>query len=223
MTIPDTRPVATEAADHPKERIPAALKANGNSSNRRTYRVARWIHVYASMLALLLVLFFSLTGITLNHPDFFEGSSSTSTSTGTLPFTPTSNGDVKWLDVAEYVRSSKGVSGHVTNYSVSGTTGVLEFRKPGYVADVQFDTGTAKFQVRVEQQGLVAVLDDLHKGRDSSPGWNWTIDVVAGFLAVVSLTGLLMQFFLRKRRRSAYIIAGVGLVVGVVLMFLGVA
>ncbi len=31
----------------------------------------RWLHIYLSMLGLAVVLFFSVTGITLNHPDWF--------------------------------------------------------------------------------------------------------------------------------------------------------
>ena len=33
----------------------------------------RWIHVYTSMISLLIVLFFGLTGITLNHPKWTFG------------------------------------------------------------------------------------------------------------------------------------------------------
>ena len=33
----------------------------------------RWLHIYLSMFSLAVVLFFSVTGITLNHPDWFFG------------------------------------------------------------------------------------------------------------------------------------------------------
>ena len=33
----------------------------------------RWLHIYLSMFGLAAVLFFSVTGITLNHPDWFFG------------------------------------------------------------------------------------------------------------------------------------------------------
>ena len=39
---------------------------------------------------------------------------------------------------------------------------------------------------------------------------------------VISLTGILLQFFLRRRRRSAYITAAVGAVLGLVLMYLSI-
>ena len=31
----------------------------------------RWLHIYVSMFGLAAVLFFSVTGLTLNHPDWF--------------------------------------------------------------------------------------------------------------------------------------------------------
>ena len=31
----------------------------------------RWLHIYLSVFSLAAILFFSVTGITLNHPDWF--------------------------------------------------------------------------------------------------------------------------------------------------------
>jgi hypothetical protein len=39
---------------------------------------------------------------------------------------------------------------------------------------------------------------------------------------VISLSGLLLQFFLKRRRRSAYVTAGAGVVLCVLLMYLAV-
>ena len=52
--------------------------------------------------------------------------------------------------------------------------------------------------------GLVAVLNDLHKGRDTGRGWSWVIDVAAVFMTFVSVTGLLLLLFLKKRRVSGF-------------------
>ena len=40
--------------------------------SRKTLNLARLIHVYVSMALLTLLLFFSVTGITLNHPEWFS-------------------------------------------------------------------------------------------------------------------------------------------------------
>src|SRR3954451_1917577 len=53
----------------------------------------RWLHIYLSMFGLAAVLFFSVTGITLNHPDWFFGESGRRVkSEGRM--------DRKWLHVA---------------------------------------------------------------------------------------------------------------------------
>ena len=39
--------------------------------NIRFAKLMRWLHIYLSMFSLGVVLFFSVTGITLNHPDWF--------------------------------------------------------------------------------------------------------------------------------------------------------
>ncbi len=51
-------------------------RSNGPSTHvkRETHRWARLIHVYTSMIALLVVLFFAVTGLTLNHPEWTFGS-----------------------------------------------------------------------------------------------------------------------------------------------------
>ena len=63
------------------------------------------------------------------------------------------------------------------------------------------------------KNGWVAVLNDLHKGRDSGRGWSVVIDVSAVLLTLVSLTGLLLLFFVYKRRVSGLILAAAGGVV----------
>ena len=60
----------------------------------------------------------------------------------------------------------------------------------------------------IEQQGLLGVLNDLHKGRDTDSSWKWVIDASALFLVLVALTGLGIQLFQKKRRRRALTFAG---------------
>lgn len=197
-------------------------QAGGGTRGRAVHRWARWIHVYSSMVALLVVLFFGLTGITLNHPTWTLGDDvDTSEVTGTLPVDTTlADGSVNFLGVSEYVRDTYDVAGHIDSFEVTNGEGSIAYKRAGYSADLLFDVETGEFRLDVAQQGWVAVLNDLHKGRDTGSSWRWVIDVSAGFLVVISLTGLLMQFYLRKRRRSAYLSAVVGAVVVAVLALL---
>ncbi len=198
-------------------------RARGSTdrAKRATNRWARWVHVYASMVAFVIVLFFGITGITLNHPEWTFGDDvETTTTTGDLPVATTlADGSVNYLAISEYVRESYGVTGHVDSFDVTNGEGSIAYKNPGYAADVFFDVDTGEFTLTVAQQGWVAVANDLHKGRDAGTAWKWVIDIAAGFLVVISLTGLTMQFFLRKRRRSALISAAAGCAVIIALVY----
>jgi hypothetical protein len=184
---------------------------------RETHRWARLIHVYTSMIALLIVLFFAATGLTLNHPEWTFGDElSTTSTTGVFPFsttldpTTTSEGAVDFLSIAEYARAELGVVGRVDSFAATNGSGSIAFVNPGYRADVSFDVASGEYELTVEQQGWVAVVNDLHKGRSTGTAWKWVIDLAAGLLVAISVTGLVMQLFLRKRRRPALLIAVLG-------------
>jgi len=191
---------------------------------RSTNKWSRILHVYTSMIALLVVLFFGVSGLTLNHPTWTFGDQvDVRTETGTLPSGYlNSSGEVDFLAVSEFVRDTYDVTGRVDSYDVVNGQGSIAYKNPGYAADLFFAVDGGTYELRIEQQGWVGVMNDLHKGRDANSTWKWVIDVSAILLVVISLTGLLMQFFLRKRRRSALISAGAGVAVLLVLIYLAV-
>jgi uncharacterized protein len=180
---------------------------------------SRLIHAYTSMLCLLIVLFFAFTGLTLNHPDWaFGGRDVRSTVQGTLPTGFTSGTEVDWLEVAEFLRSTHSLRGEVGEHVVNGNEGSITFRGPGYAADGFFQLDTGSYEVVTTARGLVAIMNDLHKGRDTRRSWNWAIDVSAVVLVLISLTGLILQLFLKKRRRSTLLSAAGGAFVMLVLV-----
>ena len=181
----------------------------------------RWLHVYTSMISLLIVLFFGITGLTLNHPTWSLGGHATvNTSVGTLPEGFHSSGTVDFLAVTEYVRKTNGVRGSVADYNANDTDGSVSFKGPGYAADLLFEVATGKYQLTVSEQGVLGVLNDLHKGRDTDSRWNWTIDVAAIFLVFVAVTGLGIQIFQKKRRRRALTFAGAFSALSLILIVL---
>ncbi len=220
---PDTESISIHESTTTSGTRPVTRRRN------RLHHWARWLHVYTSMIALLIVLFFGATGITLNHPTWTFGDDATErTEAGTLPFpTMSADGTIDWLPIAEYMRSEHDVNGSVDNFSTTGDgageTGTIVFKNAGYSADLEFEVTTGDYDLVISEEGLVAVMNDLHKGRDTGDGWRWVIDVSAAFLVVISLTGLVMQFFLRKRRRSALTVAALGgaIAVALILVTLG--
>ena len=74
------------------------------------------------MVSLVLVAFFSLTGITLNHPDWTIGSPSREVVKGTLPKTWKPGAAVDWLVTAESLRAKHSLRGAVDNHTESETS-----------------------------------------------------------------------------------------------------
>jgi uncharacterized protein len=173
------------------------------------------------MICLLLVLFFSLTGITLNHPTW-GAKTHRSTASGTMPATWKSGTTVDWFVASEHLRSANGVTGLVSDKRSEGGESSITFKGPGLTATATIIDATGAYNLDTEAEGLLGVMNDIHKGRNTTSSWKWVIDVIAGFLVLISLSGLLLQFFLKKRRTSAYVTAGVGVVIGLILMYLSV-
>jgi uncharacterized protein len=184
--------------------------------SKRSVAFQKWsriVHVYTSMISLLVVLFFAITGVTLNHPDWTFGTSGSRTETsGSLPAGWNADGKVDWLVVSEHLRSADNVHGAVAEHDGDVTDATITFLGPGYQADA-FITKDGTYDLTVTTQGAMAVINDLHKGRHTGTSWRWLIDVSGIGLAVVAFTGMTLQFFLRKRRRSAFVSAGVGTII----------
>jgi uncharacterized protein len=212
--------VATEAPNANGAGTPARRKRSLKSSGLRWTRL---VHVYTSMICLLIVLFFSVTGLTLNHPSWTLGTSTTTqTATGTFPDTVTLTPEVDWLGVAEFLRAEYDLRGSVAEHDATATDGSISFKGPGFGADTFFDVETRSYDVTIDSQGPVGFLNDLHKGRDTTSSFNWLIDGSAILLILISATGLGLQLFLKARRRAALVTAIVGAVIfiGFVLLAL---
>lgn len=180
-------------------------------TDRRLPWWMRWLHVYGSLLGLCATLFFAVTGLTLNHADWFEGGEPVvRTLTGTLP-TAALGERVDQLAVAEQLRHAHQLQGMVTGFQADDPDECLVIWKgPGYSADAIIQRGTGAYRIEEARRSWVAVFDDLHKGRDSGPVWSLVIDVCAVGLVFVAATGLWLLLYLRKRRRRGLLVALLG-------------
>ncbi|MES2304759.1 MAG: PepSY-associated TM helix domain-containing protein [Gemmatimonadota bacterium] len=170
----------------------------------RVYRsvmaVSRTIHVYLTMFALLLMLFFAVTGLLLNHEEWLGADSVQPVeSQGQLPLALLSGPDK--LMVVEKLRADYGAVGAVTTFDVDAQTLRVEMKGPGRHTEAEIDRRSGKATIRVERRGFFLRLDDLHRGKDSGKAWSWVLDASAILLLIGSVTGLLMWIGLPRRRR----------------------
>ncbi|MEZ5354082.1 MAG: PepSY-associated TM helix domain-containing protein [Bryobacteraceae bacterium] len=174
---------------------------------RKLAALSRWLHIYLSMVCFAMVFFFALTGLTLNHADWF-GRQAVIEHKGAV--NPAWAKDVAKLEIVEYLRAHDGVKGALSDFRVDDTQLAISFKGPGYAADAFLDRATGGYDLTETRMGAVAVWNDLHKGRDTGKAWSFLIDVSAALMALVSLTGLILIFFLKKRLVSGLIAAAAG-------------
>ena len=174
--------------------------------------MSRWLHIYLSMASFAILLFFAATGITLNHQDWFTKMQKTVQTRGNLN-PQLVKGDVDKLRVVEYLRSHDGIHGALDDFRVDDSQCQVSFKGPGYEADITVDRATGGYDTTETRAGFVSIMNDLHKGRDTGKVWAKVIDVCAVLMTLVSLTGLILIFYLHKRRGPGLLLlaAGAGL------------
>jgi hypothetical protein len=177
-----------------------------SAGNRKGSALSRWLHLYLSMLSFVIVLFFAVTGFTLNHASWFE-QSITHEIAGKLAISWLNQASVEGVDklvVAEQLRQANSLRGAVTDFRIDEEECYVSFRGPGYTADATIDRTTGNYQITETKMGMIALLNDLHKGRDTGSAWSLAIDGAALFMVLVSVTGLWLLYYLKRRRWSGW-------------------
>ncbi len=191
--------------------MPSGRKA---AWRRRTAVVARWLHIYLSMVSFAVVLFFSATGLTLNHADKLSGHDRVTRYTGVIAASAMrTSGEPDDAAIGEQLRREHHLRGTVTDTRNDPDQVSLSFKGAGYTADAFIQRPSGKYEVVETQSGAVATLNDLHRGVVTGKSWSWVIDVSAVLLVLVSFTGLILLFFVYKRRISGLFVAAVGAIV----------
>ena len=75
-----------------------------------------------------------------------------------------------------------------------------------------YDRRLSKYELNENRLGLVAIINDLHKGRDAGKVWAAIIDISAVLMVLVSLSGLVLIFFLHKKLRAGLYALAIGTV-----------
>jgi len=189
----------------------------------------RWLHIYLSMFGLASILFFGATGLTLNHPDwFFAGKESTVQAKGMMEPkwlqagpSPSDPMQVARFEIVEHLRSKHSLRGEA-DFTVDDLECLVTFKGPGYAADATIDRETGKYEVSQTYHGFLAVINDLHKGRDTGAAWSVLIDVSAVIMTVISLTGLVLLFYLKLRRKPGLVVGLIGTIAVAMVYWFGV-
>ena len=183
---------------------------------KRTASFSRWLHIYLSMVSFVIVLFFAVTGLTLNHAEWFDGKEQIKKYTGKVPLKWVKVKDtaaIAKLEIVQFLKKNNHVKGDIGDFIIDDNQCTLSFKGPGYSADAFINRENAEYKLTETSLGIVAVMNDLHKGRDTGKKWAFLIDVAAVFMALLSLTGIIMICFMKKKRFSGFVVLIAGAIV----------
>jgi hypothetical protein len=186
---------------------------------------SRWLHIYLSMVSFFILLFFAVTGLTLNHTEWFADQQVTKTFNGNLNTSWVKGKDsatIAKLDIVEFVRKQHSIVGAVSEFTTDEYQCAISFSGPGYSADVFVNREDGRYEISETTTGLFGIINDLHKGRDSGKAWKLLIDISAILMTIVSLSGLVMLFFLKKKRVAGILLMLIGTLVSLLVYMIWV-
>ena len=194
-------------------------------------------HWISSAICLIGLLLFALTGITLNHASQIESKPITINRKAELPQAlrqqvqsaakskANSKADNKASSVPFALRDWLEHELHIELNAEAGAEWsadelYISLPRPGGDAWVRIalDDGTLEYE-RTDR-GIVALLNDLHKGRHTGVAWNAFIDVYAAGCEIFAATGLLILKLHAANRPSTWPMVALGLVLPLLIVIL---
>ncbi len=188
-------------------------------------QLRQW-HWISSALCLVGMMLFAITGFTLNHASEIEGKPQITTVEKTLPeaavtqLSEAENGKTLPVPLALAVREATGVDVRHIAAEVSEDSVYLALPGPGVDAWIEIDSFTGNLIYERTHRGVIAVLNDLHKGRNSGGAWSLFIDIFALACVIFCVTGLGLLWLYEKGRRVTWPLVGLGAVIPILLFVL---
>lgn len=180
---------------------------------RNVAMISRWLHIYGSMISFAIVFFFSVTGITLNHPDYFAGELKTTQEKGKLDSNWVAKKDtskIAKLEIVEWLRSHHNIKAAVSEFRIDESQCTISFKGPGYAADAFINRENGSYDLTLLRAGMVGIMNDLHKGRDTGSKWSWVIDIAAVLMVIISLSGIILILYIKRKKWSGLIVLLIG-------------
>lgn len=191
----------------------------------------RW-HWISSALCLVGMLGFALTGFTLNHAADIEAQPSLTRWQATLPAPvlaavqaarPQREGGSaplppslrQWARQAHDLRLAAGLAPEWSAEEL-----YVAMPRPGGDAWLRLDLHSGEAEFEDSDRGLLALLNDLHKGRHTGAVWRAFLDVFAAGCLVFCLTGLLILHRHAGQRALTWPLTAAGLVLPALLVLL---
>jgi hypothetical protein len=195
---------------------PRGARERGGFGAGDVYRLCRMLHAYLSAFAFLALIFFSVTGLTLNHPDWLAGARPRETTT-TLRLSPAEvarsmTAQVPARALAEAVGRRTRLLGGFASGEVADGQALIRLEGPRGTSDVTVTLATGETEAAVRPASLVGFLGDLHKAKAVGPAWSVLVDACAVLFLALALIGYALFFSLRFRLVPSLVLTALSLV-----------
>ena len=169
---------------------------------RDFYRHARYVHGWLSAFAFLSLVFFAATGLFLNHPDWFKNDAQEYSQTITLPaelLKQLKSQENPSTDVLKYIRQQHNLVGRFKSSEVMDNEVMIRLESPAGSSDVWLMLDTGEAEITQKSANTVSLLKELHRGKNTSVGWSWLIDIAAILILTLSIAGYILFLSIKTR------------------------
>ena len=189
---------------------------------RDFYRHARYVHGWLSAFAFITLLFFSVTGLLLNHPEWFEPAKTEETTKLTLPASVLKSIEQQENPsdtILNYVRQQQNLVGRYQSSEVMDNEVMIRLESPAGATDIFVTTDTGETEITQKPASTVSMLNDLHRGKNSGLAWSWLIDISAIIYIVLSLVGYILFLSIKTRLVTHLVLTAVSLAMIILLIW----
>lgn len=195
----------------------AKPKAKPINWKAEVYRQSRTWHGYLSAFAFLTLIFFAVTGLILNHPEWIEARGDLPSTTATVQIAPADLAAAKAAKdpsraLAEEVGRHTPLIGAYQSGEVIDEEAMIRLEGPKGSSDIAVDLAGGKAEVTTTRARLIDTLNELHRGKNASAAWKAVIDISAILILALSIIGYVLFFSLRFRLKTSLILTAVSLV-----------
>jgi hypothetical protein len=199
-------------------------------AKRRSYwlkTLHEW-HWISSALCLVGILFFSITGVTLNHSAQIEASPEVIQRKAILPdelrtaLAGADSASDPALPAAlrEWISKTMDVEVGARIGEWSEDEIYVSMPRAGGDAWLSIDRASGAIEYEKTDRGWISWFNDLHKGRNTGTAWAWFIDVFALACVVFSVSGFFLLQMHARQRSMTWPMVGLGLLVMVLIALL---
>lgn len=187
---------------------------------------ARQWHWISAAICIVGMLFFSWTGITLNHAADIPANNditSVEIQLSEKMLEPFQSLDSRKMSLPENIQQHLNTEFNVSiPSSIKGDVNDGEFYlampEPGVDAWLSIDTESGDLIYERTDRGWISFFNDLHKGRYTNTAWVWFIDAFAVGCIVFCLSGLWLLYKQASFRLSTWPFISLGVLIPLIII-----